>query len=130
MAEKPVKTWADTRQEQAAQAMEKGGKSRKRLTMLVLAAVIIILALVLIPVGILVIKPKSNSDSSKHGLQPPQTKDPASLGIPPSADGTVLDSTKWLDWTDFNVTYTDATVGGLSMMVFHSQGLRLTHARG
>ena len=130
MAEKPVKTQADARQQQVAQPIEKAGKSRKRLIILVLSAVSVILALVLIPVGILVIKPKSNSDPSNHGLQPPRTKDPASLGIPPSADGTVLDSTKWLDWTDFNVTYTDVTVGGLSIMVFHSRGLRLTHDRG
>jgi len=47
----------------------------------------------------------------------PNRSDPSSLGIPPSAVGTVLDSTKWLDWTDFNLTYTNATVGGLSLMV-------------
>jgi hypothetical protein len=47
----------------------------------------------------------------------PNRDDPSSLGIPPSAYGTVLDSTKWLDWTDFNVTYTNETIGGLSVMV-------------
>ena len=47
----------------------------------------------------------------------PNRSDPSSLGIPPSAIGTYFDSTKWLDWTDFNVTYTDATVGGLPIMV-------------
>lgn len=57
----------------------------------------------------------SDSELTSQG-----THDPSSLGIPPSAVGTVLDSTKWLDKTDFNLTYTDATVGGLSVMVrFH-----------
>ena len=117
MAEKPVRA-AEPEQVRAAQPAEKAGKHRKRVILLVLSAVVILLVLVLIPVGLLVIKPKSNSDSSNNGLQPPQTTDPASLGIPPEAEGTVLDSTKWLDWTDFNVTYTNATVGGLSIMVF------------
>jgi hypothetical protein len=56
----------------------------------------------------------------------PNRDDPSSLGIPSSAEGTVLDSTKWMDWTDFNVSYTDATVGGLSLMVrfFNSRANR------
>jgi len=93
---------------------------------------IVILVVVLVPVGVLVIKPKSSGSSSNgsssnpltqqgipagNGLAEPSTSDPSVLGIPPSAVGTVLDSTKWLDWTDFNVTYTNATVGGLSLMV-------------
>lgn len=85
--------------------------------------VLLILIAVLIPVGLLVIKPKNNSadstasSSSTAGLTKPDGRPPSALGIPDSAIGTVLDSTKWLDWTDFNVTYTNDTVGGLSIMV-------------
>ena len=92
---------------------------------------VLLLAAILIPVGILVIKPESHKmtsnsgDPSNGGLTAPGNQDPSSLGIPQSAVGTVLDSTKWLDWTDFNVTYTDATVGGLSLMVHSPRVLRL-----
>lgn len=81
-------------------------------------ALLLVLLVILLPVGLLVIKPKQNSsNSSIGGLTSPDGRGPASLGIPVSAEGTVLDSTKWLDWTDFNITYTSATVGGLSIMV-------------
>ena len=56
----------------------------------------------------------------------PNRSDPSSLGIPPEAIGTYFDSTKWLDWTDFNVTYTDVTVGGLPIMV-HLLNILLAH---
>jgi len=59
----------------------------------------------------------NGTNFSDSQLTPPGTDNPSSPGIPPSADGTVLDSRKWLDKTDFNLTYTNATVGGLSVMV-------------
>ena len=40
--------------------------------------------------------------------------------IPKAAQGTYLDPFVWYDTTDFNVTYTDATVGGLSTMGLNS----------
>lgn len=102
----------------AAEAAPRRRMWTKRKAMIcVIAAFIVVLAAILIPVGLLVIKPKSNSNDSSNGIESPTTTDPSTLGIPPSAVGTVLDSTKWLDWTDFNVTYTNATVGGLSIMV-------------
>ena len=95
--------------------------SRKFTLSLVLA---LILLLILIPIGVLVIKSSKNGTGSHFseadsngGLTSPRTHDPSLLGIPSSAVGTVLDSTKWLDWTDFNVTYTNEMVGGLSLMV-------------
>jgi hypothetical protein len=118
ISEKPTVAWPEAKKEQQPTQPEvKNLKPRKRLIIFVLLAVIIVLAVVLIPVGLLVIKPKNGSTSSDDGVEPPRTTNAAALGIPPSADGTVLDSTKWLDWTDFNVTYTNATVGGLSVMV-------------
>jgi len=97
--------------------------SRKGIICIAITTLLLIVIAVLVPVGLLVIKPKSgnnsngSSSSSTGGLTKPDGRSPASLGIPDSAIGTVLDSTKWLDWTDFNVTYTAATVGGLSLMV-------------
>jgi hypothetical protein len=96
-------------------------RSKKKLILFLLLALILLLTVILIPVGLRVVKPtSSHMTNSNDGLTSPDTHDPSALGIPQSAVGTVLDSTKWLDWTDFNVTYTDATVGGLSLMVwFH-----------
>jgi hypothetical protein len=104
----------------------KAPRKRRAIVCIIIAIVLVILVAVLVPVGLLVIKPKSSnnssapastSSSSTPGLTKPDGRSPSSLGIPDSAIGTVLDSTKWLDWTDFNVTYTNATVGGLSLMV-------------
>jgi hypothetical protein len=99
--------------------------NRKTIICLIVTAILLLLVVVLVPIGVLVLKPKggssNNSDasvSSTGGLTKPDGRDPSALGIPQSAVGTVLDSTKWLDWTDFNVTYTNATVGGLSLMVY------------
>jgi hypothetical protein len=117
--------------------------SRKKITVCAIIFLIVILVVVLVPVGVLVIKPKSNGGTSStgsssgpstqpgiltgNGLTEPSTSDPSVLGIPPSAVGTVLDSTKWLDWTDFNVTYTNATVGGLSVMVTFPSSTLISH---
>jgi hypothetical protein len=123
VAEKQVSPWPG---EAAAESTLKRKWTGKRLCLCVFVPLILlILVIVLVPVGLLVIKPKNNSQtqstatnsSDTGGLTTPDNRDPSSLGIPQSALGTVLDSTKWMDWTDFNITYTDATVGGLSLMV-------------
>lgn len=118
--------------------------STKVLVTCLLLAFLLAAAGAMIPVGFLVLKPMldhnatgkasttdsdsaSNTDGTQSGdhdgtsnstipslSNTTSTPDPE---IPPSAIGTVLDSTKWLDWTDFNLTYTNATVGGLSIMV-------------
>lgn len=129
ISEKPTVAWPEAKKEQQLAPPEaKDRKPRKRLIIFILLAVIIVLAIVLIPVGLLVIKSKGSS-STDDDVEPPRTTDAAALGIPPSADGTVLDSTRWLDWTDFNVTYTNATVGGLSVMVYLLPPLRLNLSR-
>jgi glucan 1,3-beta-glucosidase len=48
------------------------------------------------------------ANSNLNGISP--------SSIPASAKGGYLDPFSWYDTTDFNVTYTDATVGGLSIM--------------
>ena len=123
IAEKEVYPWP---QPTVVETTPKRKWTGKRLCLCVFVPLILlILVIVLVPVGLLVIKPKNNghtqsnatNSSNTGGLTTPDNRDPSSLGIPQSALGTVLDSTKWLDWTDFNITYTDATVGGLSLMV-------------
>ena len=125
MPEKHQSTWPLKTSETPPESK----RSTAKILVIVILSLLLLLAAILIPVGILVIKPKSSEPKSSNatgnsgsypsdgGLTPPDTQDPSALGIPPSAVGTVLDSTKWLDWTDFNVTYTNATVGGLSLMV-------------
>ncbi|KAH0551360.1 hypothetical protein GP486_007425 [Trichoglossum hirsutum] len=70
--------------------------------------------------GVLVVGKKhsgggTSSSPSKGGLNSISKSD-----IPSSAKGSVLDPFTWYETTDFNVTYTDATVGGLSVMGLNS----------
>jgi glucan 1,3-beta-glucosidase len=59
----------------------------------------------------------NGNNFSNSELTSPGTSNSPPPGVPPSAKGTVLDPSTWLDTTDFNLTYTNATVGGLSVMV-------------
>ena len=102
-------------------------KKVKRIAIIVLS---ILLALaIFIPVGVMVSK-KGNKASggggggdddgasgspSNHNLQGVD-KD----SIPASAKGGILDPFTWYDTVDFNVTYTDANVAGLSLMGLNS----------
>jgi len=93
---------------------------RRRLLCIGVPVAFLLLAIVLIPVGLLVIKPNVSGHGSTNGpSNTPNMSGPCEFCIPPAAIGTVLDSTKWLDWTDFNLTYTDchgwwSWVGGFS----------------
>uniref|UniRef100_A0A060T6J2 glucan 1,3-beta-glucosidase n=1 Tax=Blastobotrys adeninivorans TaxID=409370 RepID=A0A060T6J2_BLAAD len=87
--------------------------------------IIVILAAVLIPVGIVVIGHKGNSSSSGSSGSSGTTdgngdSNSDDSSIPDSAKGTVLDPSTWLDKTDFNTTFTNATVGGLPIMGLNS----------
>ena len=85
-----------------------------------------ILALILaiaIPVGIVVSKKQDNASSSGAATssssgQPANAnlKGMSESDIPSYAQHTYLDPFTWYDTTDFNVTFTNATVGGLSIM--------------
>ncbi|KAI9840461.1 MAG: hypothetical protein M1837_001617 [Sclerophora amabilis] len=89
----------------------------------IFVAVFILLLVILIPVGVLVVgknnggSAKSNSASS--GTVPPNNGNLDSISesdIPTEAKGTILDPFSWYDTNDFNVTYTDAKIGGLPIM--------------
>lgn len=102
------------------------GKRKKRCLILVIV-IIVLLLIILIPVGVLVIG-KNNGSSSSTSTTSSSSSSSSSSGaslpdentIPTAAKGTILDPYTWLDTTDFNTTYTNETVGGLSVMGLNS----------
>lgn len=88
---------------------------------------IIILLIIIIAVAVGVSKNKHSGGSSSSGTddtgsQPGNTnlRGISPDSIPSAAQGTYLDPFTWYDTTDFNVTYTDETVGGLPIMGLNS----------
>jgi glucan 1,3-beta-glucosidase len=73
-----------------------------------------------IPVAVVVSKKSSKVESaSSASAGKPSNSNLNGItreSIPPSARGGLLDPFTWFDTADFNVTYTDETVGGLSVM--------------
>ena len=90
----------------------------------ILAGIVVLLLIILIPVGVLVIGKHNNNPSAPAAASATPTN--GNLGgisesdIPPAARGGLLDPFTWFDTTDFNVTYTSETVGGLSVMGLNS----------
>lgn len=72
-----------------------------------------VLAAIGIAVGIIVSKKKAGNNSSDD--RPGLDSIPRD-SIPPAAVGTYLDPFSWLDTKDFNLTYTNDTVGDLPVM--------------
>jgi glucan 1,3-beta-glucosidase len=118
----------------ASSESEGGWRSRRKLWIGI--GVLVLLLAILIPVGVVVSKKKGGSDGNAgdggggggDGGAVMDGADPANENlkainqndIPTSAKGSVLDPFTWYDTTDFNVTYTTATVGGLSIMGLNS----------
>lgn len=110
---------------------EDDGRSRRKLWVGI--GVLVLLLAILIPVGVVVSKKKGGSDDGgaaggRGGGEVTDGEDPSNENlsaisendIPTSAKGSVLDPFVWYDTTDFNVTYTAETVGGLSIMGLNS----------
>lgn len=102
-------------------------RRRKRKRWICIGVGVVLLILVIaIPVGISV--SKSGNGGSSTSSPTSDTSQPSNSNlngikqssIPASAKGTYLDPFDWYDTTDFNVTYTDATVGGLYVMGLNS----------
>ncbi|KAJ5495951.1 glucan 1-3-beta-glucosidase D [Penicillium diatomitis] len=88
--------------------------------------VLLILAIV-IPVAVSVSKKSGNADTKASGSSTGSGSSPNSNlngispdSIPSYAQGTVLDPFTWYDTVGFNVTFTNVTVGGLSIMGLNS----------
>ncbi|KAL2866457.1 putative exo-beta-1,3-glucanase [Aspergillus lucknowensis] len=85
-------------------------------------AIILLIIIIVVAVVVSNNKGKDSEDSSTDsGDSSTSNLDGISRdSIPESARGTVLDPWTWYDTTDFNVTYTSETVGGLSIMGLNS----------
>ena len=92
----------------------------------IFVGVVVLLLVILIPVAVVLSKKKSggsgsaggstsNSDPSNDNLKGVSEND-----IPESAKNTVLDPFTWYDTTDFNVTFTNTSFGGLPIMGLNS----------
>ncbi|KAL8786635.1 MAG: hypothetical protein Q9213_002664 [Squamulea squamosa] len=105
---------------------EENGKKRfgRKFWLFLISAVLLLV--MLIPMGIYASKKHGGSHgsggSSDNGPDPANEnlKGVNENDIPAAAKNTYLDPFIWYDTTDFNVTYTDATVGGLSVMGLNS----------
>ena len=97
---------------------KRGGKGQgpSRRCLVLLAIIAILLLIIFVPVGVLVIGKNSNRSASSSGPSNANLKDVDPNSIPAAAKGTDTDPFTWYDTTDFNVTYTSETVGGLSVM--------------
>lgn len=85
------------------------------------------LVIVIVVVAIVVSKKKSNNSGGSGGAKSsggdPSNKELNGISetdIPTPAKNTILDPFTWYDTTDFNVTYTNTTFGGLPIMGLNS----------
>ena len=105
---------------------ERKGKRRFGKKCWIALGLVMLLLVILIPVAIVVSKKKSGasggSDPSGSGSDPSNSnlKGVSENDIPTAAKNTILDPFTWYDTTNFNVTYTNDTVGGLSIMGLNS----------
>ncbi|KAL3467378.1 glycoside hydrolase superfamily [Aspergillus heterothallicus] len=87
-------------------------------------AIAVVLIIVIIVVAVVVSKSSgggsSDSASDSSDSSSSELDGISRDSIPESAQGTVLDPWTWYDTTDFNLTYTSETVGGLSVMGLNS----------
>lgn len=97
----------------------------------------VLILVVAIPVGVTISKKDSNASKSTSSVDSSVGKPSNSNlngisqdSIPASAKGTYLDPFTWYDTTDFNVTYTNQTVGGLPIMGLNSSWDDSTKANG
>ncbi|KAI4155524.1 MAG: hypothetical protein L6R39_001217 [Caloplaca ligustica] len=106
---------------------EESGKKRFGRKCWIAVLVIVLLLVILIPVGVYASKKHGggggSGGSSDDGPAPANDnlKGVDQSDIPPAAKNTYLDPFTWYDTTDFNVTYTTETVGGLPVMGLYSQ---------
>ncbi|KAJ4377549.1 hypothetical protein N0V83_000374 [Neocucurbitaria cava] len=99
-------------------------KKRKRIIIGIVSA--LILLAIIIPVAVIVSNKSKNSTpqtSSASSTSEPKTSNLDGLdrnSVPTADQGGILDPWSWWDTEDFNVTYTNETVGGLPIMGLNS----------
>ncbi|KAF3917755.1 hypothetical protein ABW20_dc0101918 [Dactylellina cionopaga] len=119
----------ERREKKATQGHDR--RKRKICCIICIVAFILLLIIILVPVGVLVIGKNNGSPANSKGGSSNGSSDKGGGGtgdglggapdvspntIPTAAKGTYLDPFTWYDTRDFNTTYTDQMVGGLSMM--------------
>jgi glucan 1,3-beta-glucosidase len=87
--------------------------------------VVLAILAVVIPVAVVLSRRNNSTVETQAAADSKQPKNSNLNGvsqsdIPDSAKGGLLDPFSWYDTTDFNVTYTEQTVGGLSVMGLNS----------
>ncbi|RAO71987.1 uncharacterized protein BHQ10_007999 [Talaromyces amestolkiae] len=97
---------------------------------LIIAGIVVLLLAIIIPVAIVESRKKTSGtssggsggsgSSSSYGPYNSSLSTISEDSIPASAKGTILDPFTWYDTRDFNLTYTNETVGGLSLMGLNS----------
>lgn len=106
---------------------EEARRRKRKRNICIAVGVVLLILIIAIPVGVVV--SKNNNSSSATTADPSSSSGAPSNGnlngispksIPKFARGTYLDPFTWYDTTDFNVTYTAATVGGLYVMGLNS----------
>ena len=105
---------------------EERRRKRKNLWLTIIS--LLLLLAILIPVGVVTSKKKKSRGPGGAGGGAEDGQDPKNTNlagisqndIPTSAKGGVLDPFSWYDTTNFNVTFTDETVGGLPIMGLNS----------
>ncbi|KAI9666137.1 MAG: hypothetical protein M1821_004072 [Bathelium mastoideum] len=98
---------------------------RKRRRIWIIAAIVTVVVLIIaIAIGVVVSKKKaSDPPNADSGVPQPSNSNLKGISpnsIPASAKGTYYDPFTWYDTIDFNVTYTNETVGGLPIMGLNS----------
>ncbi|KAL1871179.1 hypothetical protein VTK73DRAFT_2230 [Phialemonium thermophilum] len=93
-------------------------KKKKRRRILIYAAIALVILVIIIVVAVVVSKKKSGSHSSSSKSSSLSGVSPDS--VPPGTPSW-LNPFQWQDTTDFNVTYTNETVGDLPIMGLFSQ---------
>ncbi|KAF2198425.1 glycoside hydrolase [Delitschia confertaspora ATCC 74209] len=102
---------------------------RKKVKRIIIAIISILLILVVVIVVAVMVSKKNQGPASVTSKGAPSSSDKPSnsnlagidkSSIPDSAKGGILDPFSWYDTTDFNVTYTSETIGGLPIMGLNS----------
>ncbi|KAF2091586.1 glycoside hydrolase family 5 protein [Saccharata proteae CBS 121410] len=109
-------------------------KKKKRKKIYIIVAVILLVLAIVIPVAVIESRKSSSSDASPAAAT--DSSKPANNNldgmsesdIPTWAQGGLLDPFTWYDTADFNVTFTNDTVGGLSVMGLNSTWIDNTRA--
>ncbi|OTB13335.1 glycoside hydrolase family 5 protein [Daldinia sp. EC12] len=99
-------------QEKAAMKWNMPGTVRKKKRWII-AGIALVILIIIIVVAVVVSKKNQANGSGSHKSS---LSDISQNSVPPAARGTYLDPFTWYDTTDFNLTYTNETVGDLPIM--------------